>query len=142
MTSASSRARFEPRLGLFWFLAKDRNPSRFAALSCLLSNLDQTEAVRRFGTTHEQAWPDIRRLDQSVEKYGFDFFPRGHIEFSTAQDRWCLVLDPKLNRGAFVAHIVIEFNIPREHLLVRWSHEYRSVACVGRRYEVPRRVDL
>jgi hypothetical protein len=122
---------YEPRVGLFWFLAKDRNASRFVTLSRPASETSEQAGVRRLFKTHREVWPDIQRLDQRLEEYDFDFFPRGHVEFSRVQERWFLFLDQKLLRGAFVAHVVIEWNIPRDRLAARWRGDYRSVACVG-----------
>jgi hypothetical protein len=131
MTARAFPNSHESRLGLFWFLATDRNPSRLVSLSRPISEVSEFAGIQRLNTSHLEVWPDIQRVDQSLKGYDFDFFPRGHVEFAPGQERWLLFLDQKLKRGAFIAHIVISWNIPRDRLMARWCHEYRSIACVG-----------
>jgi hypothetical protein len=57
--------------------------------------------------------------------------PRGRINWRKEDDRWLLLLDPKLNRSSFITHIVTAWKIPRHRLLVLTDAHYRSVARVG-----------
>jgi hypothetical protein len=55
------------------------------------------------------------------------------VNWRKEDDRWILVLDPKLNRETFIAHIVLAWKIPRNRLLVLTDAHYRSLARVGAR---------
>ena len=77
-------------------------------------------------------WPTVQRLDQTLTDYDYDYFPRGRVNWRKEDDRWLLVLDPKLNRAPFIAHIVTTWKIPRNRLLVLTDAHYRSMARVRR----------
>jgi hypothetical protein len=121
----------EPRLGLFWFIAKDRNPSRFASISRPFSRVAEVAGFKTLDEGHVDVWPTLQRLDRSLADYDYDYFPRGRVNWRKADDRWLLVLDPKLNRGSFIAYIVLAWKIPRTRLIVLTDAHYRSVARVG-----------
>jgi hypothetical protein len=67
----------EPRLGLFWFIAKDRGPSRFASLSRPFSGVSEVAGFKTLDEGHVDIWPTVQRLDQSLADYEYDYFPRG-----------------------------------------------------------------
>jgi hypothetical protein len=80
---------------------------------------------------HVDVWPTIQRLDHTLVDYEYDYFPRGRANWRKEDDRWLLVLDPKLNRSPFIAHIVRAWKIPRNRLLVLTDAHYRSLGRVG-----------
>jgi hypothetical protein len=131
MTQELSRACYRPRLGLFWFIAKDRNQSRFAAFSRPLDAVPEFDDFQRLNDSFVNAWSEVQRLDSSLKQYEFDYFPRGRVDFFRPGRRWLLSLDSKLQRGAFVAHIVLQWGIPPGHLTVKIAREYQSTACIG-----------
>jgi hypothetical protein len=73
----------------------------------------------------------VQRLDQTLADYDYDYFPRGRVNWRKEDDRWLLVLDPKLNRAPFISHIVLAWKIRRKRLLVLTDAHYRSLARVG-----------
>lgn len=75
--------------------------------------------------------PTIQRFDPILVDYEYDYFPRGRVNWRKEDDRWLLVLDPKLNRSPFITHIVLAWNLPRSRLLVLTDAHYRSLARVG-----------
>ena len=85
----------EPRLGLFWFIAKDRSPSRFASLSRPFSGVSEVAGFKTLDEGHVDIWPTVQRLDQILMDYDYDYFPRGRVNWRKEDDRWLLVLDPK-----------------------------------------------
>ena len=131
MTHFSCRSLSLARVGLFWFIAKDRNPSRFASVSRALVDVPRSENFHRLDATHTKTWPDLRRLDPALEPYDFDYFPRGSVEYLALDDQWLLNVDPTLRRGAFVAYVVVQWNIPPPRLIIRVAHDYQSIARVG-----------
>jgi hypothetical protein len=48
----------QPRLGLFWFIAKDRNASRFAAFSRPLVEVPEIGDFQKLNESHADAWPE------------------------------------------------------------------------------------
>ena len=54
--------------------------------------------------------------DQTLMDYDYDYFPRGRVNWRKEDNKWLLVLDPKLNRSPFITHIVLAWNIPRKRL--------------------------
>jgi hypothetical protein len=122
----------EPRLGLFWFIAKDRSPSRFTSISRPFSGVAEVAGFRTLDEGRVDVWPTVQRLDQTLLDYDYDYFPRGRVNWRKEDDRWILVLDPKLNRSPFITHIVLAWKIPRDRLLVLTDAHYRSLARVGR----------
>jgi len=131
MTQEPSHISCQPRLGLFWFIAKDRNASRFAALSRPLVEVPEIGDFQRLNESHVDAWSEVQLLDSSLKQYEFDYFPRGRVDFLRPGSRWLLSLDSKLQRGAFVAYIVLQWRIPPGHLTVKVDRDYRSTACIG-----------
>lgn len=131
MTQNPSHISYQPRLGLFWFIAKDRNSSRFAALSRPLDEVPEIGDIQRLEENHAEAWLEVQRLDDNLKQYEFDYFPRGRVDFFRPGRRWLLSLDPKLQQGAFVAHIVMQWDISPGHLTVKVDRDYRSTARVG-----------
>ena len=101
-------------MGLFWFIAKDRNPSRFAALSRPFSQVSEVGGFKTLDEGHVDVWPTVQRLDQTLMDYDYDYFPRGRVNWREEDDRWFLVLDPMLNRSPFIAYIVLAWKIPAE----------------------------
>jgi hypothetical protein len=121
----------EPRLGLFWFIAKDRSLSRFSSISRPFSGVAEVAGFKTLDEGHVDVWPTVQRLDQTLLDYDYDYFPRGRVNWRKEDDRWLLVLDPKLNRSPFITHIVLAWKIPRDRLLVLTDAHYRSLARVG-----------
>jgi hypothetical protein len=121
----------EPRLGLFWFIAEHRRPSRSASLSRAFSQVTEVAGFKTLDEGHVDVWPTVQRLDQTLLDYDYDHFPRGRVNWRKSDDRWLLVLDPKLNRAPFIAHIVFGWKIPRSRLLTLTDIHYRSFARVG-----------
>ena len=121
----------EPRVGLFWFIAKERGPSRFCSLSRPFSGVSEVAGFKTLDKGHVDIWPTVQRLDQSLADYEYDYFPRGRVNWRKEDDRWLLVLDPKLNRSPFITYIVVAWKIPRKRLLVLTDAHYRSMARVG-----------
>jgi hypothetical protein len=131
MTQPLLRIFHQPRLGLFWFIAKNRNASRFAAVSRPLVEVPEIGDFQKLNESHTDTWSEVQRLDSSLKQYEFDFFPRGRVDFFRPGRRWILSLDSKLQRGAFVAHIVLQWGIPPGHLTVKVARDYQSIASVG-----------
>ena len=121
----------EPRVGLFWFIAKDRNTSRFASISRPFSRVAEVAGFKTLDEGHVDVWPTIQRLDGTLADYDYDYFPRGRVNWRKEDDRWLLVLDPKLNRATFIAYIVLAWKIPGNRLLVLTDAHYRSLARIG-----------
>ena len=121
----------EPRLGLFWFIAEDRSPSRFASLSRPFSAVSEVAGFKTLDEGHVDVWPTLQRLDQTLADYEYEYFPRGRVNWRKEDDRWLLVLDPKLNRSPFITHIVLVWKISLNRLLVLTDAHYRSMARVG-----------
>jgi hypothetical protein len=121
----------EPRLGLFWFIAQDRNTSRLASCSRPFSRVSEVAGFKTLEEGHVDIWPAVQRLDQTLMDYDYDYFPRGRVNWRREDDRWLLVLDPKLNRAPFITHVVTAWKIPRNRLLVLTDAHYRSMARVG-----------
>jgi hypothetical protein len=121
----------KPRVGVFLFIAKNRNPSRFACFTSKLEIIPEFKGIKAIPQTHAQAWLEIQRIDQSLSSYAYDYFPRGRLEFFVPGRRWLLFLDPELNRGAFVAYLVVKWQLNSGHLTVKTDTAYASKACVG-----------
>jgi hypothetical protein len=121
----------EPRLGLFWFIAQDRKPSRFTSCSRPLSQVSEVAGFKTLDEGHVDIWPTIQRLDPTLLNYDYDYFPRGRMNWRKEDDRWLLVLDRKLSRAPFVTHIVNAWKIPPDRLLILHDAHYRSIARVG-----------
>jgi hypothetical protein len=64
-------------------------------------------------------WPTLQHLDQSLDHYDYDYFPRGRVNWRKEDDRW------------FIAYIVLAWKIPRNRLIVLTDAHYRSMARVG-----------
>ena len=93
-----------------------------------VSELNDRKAISQ---THAEAWREVQRIDQSLASYAFDYFPRGRIEYFAPGRWWLLFLDPKLNRGAFVAHLVVHWRLNAGRLTALKEPTYGSEACVG-----------
>jgi len=121
----------EPRIGLFWFVAQDRGPSRFASISRPFSQVSEVAGFKTLEEGHVDIWPTVQRLDPSLMDYDCYFFPRGRVNWRMQDGKWIMVLDPKLNRVPFINHIVLAWKIPRNRLLVLTDGHYRSLARIG-----------
>jgi hypothetical protein len=125
------------RIGLFWFIAKDRNLARFAEVSRPWSSVPTVAGKKALDQEHADVWSIVQKLDHKLQRYPGDYFPRGRLIWLEDRDRWELMVDQKLNRGAFVAHIAIAWKTPLRRLVVNVDSEYRSLACVG----VPKQIE-
>jgi hypothetical protein len=74
----------EPRLGLFWFIAEDRNRSRFASISRPFSRVVEVAGFKTFDEGHVDIWPALQRLDQSLAHHGYGYFPRDRVNWRKA----------------------------------------------------------
>jgi hypothetical protein len=79
-------------MGLFWFIAEDRTPSRFASLSRPFSGVSEVAGFKTLHEGHVDSWPTVQRLDQTLADYEYDYFPRGRVNWRKEDDRWLLVL--------------------------------------------------
>jgi hypothetical protein len=118
-------------VGVFWFIAKDRKRSRLACFTRKIENISEFNGLKAIPQTHAEAWLEVQRIDQSLASYAYDYFPRGRLDFFVPGRRWLLFIDPKLNRGAFVAHLVVHWWLNAGHLTVYNEFSYTSEACVG-----------
>ena len=119
------------RIGLFWFIAKDRNPARFAGVSRPWSSVPTVAGTKAFDQEHADVWPIVQKLDCKLQRYPGDYFHRGRLIWLEEVDRWQLLVDQKLNRGAYIVHIAIAWKTPLRRLVVNVDPDYRSLACVG-----------
>jgi len=72
----------EPRLGLFWFIAKgDRRPSRFTSISRPFSRILEVAGFKTLDEGHVDVWPTVQRLDHTLVDYEYDYFPRGRANW-------------------------------------------------------------
>jgi hypothetical protein len=74
----------EPRVGLFWFIAKDRRPSRFASISRPFSHVAEVAGFKTLDEGHVDVWPMVQRFDETLADYDYDYFPRGRVNSSAA----------------------------------------------------------
>jgi hypothetical protein len=121
----------EARIGLFWFIAEDRKASRFASISRPFSEVSEIGGFKTLDEGHVDVWPTLQRLDQTLVDDEYDYFPRGRVNWRKEDDRWLLVLDPKLNHSPFITYIVLSWTLPRSRLLVLTDAHYRSLARIG-----------
>ena len=118
-------------MGLFWFIAEHRRPSRFASISRPFSTVSEVAGFKTVHEGHVDVWPTLQRLDRTLVGYEYDHFPRGRVNWRKEDDAWLLILDRKLNRAPFVAHIVLAWKLPRTQLQVLTDSHYRSFVRVG-----------
>ena len=118
MMTARAADTNEPRIGLFWFIATDRRTSRFAALSRPFSEVREIGGFKTLDEGHVDVWKTLQRRHRALFDYEYEYFPRGRVNWRREDDRWLLVLDPKLNRDPFIDHIAGAWNLPRNWLLV------------------------
>jgi hypothetical protein len=121
----------ESRLGLFWFVATDRKASRFASLSRSFNEVAEIGGFKTLDEGHVDVWLKLKRLHQALVPYEYEHFPRGRVNWRKEDDKWILLLDPKLNSDPFIAHVTNTWSLPRNRLLVLTDAHYRSVAHVG-----------
>jgi hypothetical protein len=121
----------EPRIGLFWFIAQDRRPSRFASISRPFSKVPEVAGFKTLDEGHVDVWLTLQRVDRTLADYEYDYFPRGRVNWRKEDDKWLLVLDRKLNRSPFIDHIVLAWKIPETRLLVLTDAHYSSLTRVG-----------
>lgn len=120
-----------PKVGLFWFIAKDRNPARFAGVSRPWSSVLTAKGRKALDRGHADAWSLVQKLDHKLQRYPGDYFPHGRLVWLEDGDRWQLLVDRKLNRGVYIAHIAMTWKPPLGRLVVNVDPNYRSLACVG-----------
>src|SRR4051794_23490003 len=97
---------FNPKTGVFWFVATD--PSAPSRMVSVLSPFNIDFAGRDLvASPHDHAvvWPRVQSLDPSLKNHDFEYFPRGRLEFSGPTRRWIVTIDSKLNRVAFIAYL-------------------------------------
>jgi hypothetical protein len=78
------------RIGLFWFIAKDRNPARFAGVSRKWSSVPTVAGKKVLDQDHANVWPIVQKLDHHLQRYPYDYFPRGRLIWLEDGDRWQL----------------------------------------------------
>jgi hypothetical protein len=113
------------RLGLFWFVAKDRNWSR-------LAGCEPSPRCTQPGRVPDAAEPRarVRRAISSSTDRAVDYFPRGRLEYCDGRHIWLLSLDRKPNRGAFSAEVVLAWHPAPRNAAERVDPDFKSVACV------------
>jgi hypothetical protein len=121
----------EPRVGLFWFIARTRRHSHFVSISRPFSKVPEVAGFKTLDEGHVDVWLTVQRLDPTLGDYEYDYFPRGRVNWRKDDGAWLLVLDPKLNRSPFITHIVLEWKIPESRLIVLTDAHYRSLTRVG-----------
>ncbi|MBX9845210.1 MAG: hypothetical protein K2Z80_25700 [Xanthobacteraceae bacterium] len=109
--------------GLFWFVAKDRKPSHFVWCT--------TNRARPTPGLEEVAWRLLQHVHPQLHPYAFDFYPRGAVWRCNSRHLWIVELDPKLARGAFIAHLVVNWPLPPTRIVVHPDRNYASFARVG-----------
>jgi hypothetical protein len=90
------------RIGVFWFIAKDRNPARFAGVSRPWSSVPTIAGKKVLDQDHADVWPIVQKLGHKLQPYPDDYFPRGRLTWLEDGDRWQLFVDQKLKRGCTV----------------------------------------
>ena len=72
----------EPRLGLFWFIAKDHDFSRFASCSRPFSQISEVAGFKTLDDGHVDIWPTLQRLDPTLLDFDYGHFPRGRVKLA------------------------------------------------------------
>jgi hypothetical protein len=74
------------RIGVFWFIAKDRNPARFAGVSRPWS-LPTVACKKVLDQDHADVLPFVQKLDHRLQRHPDDYFPRGRLIWLEDGDR-------------------------------------------------------
>jgi hypothetical protein len=119
------------QIGIFWFHGEGRKRSKLVGISRLWSATPIVDGTRSLGLAHEQGWCILQTLYPVLQDFSFDHFPRGKLIWHQSNDHWCMLLDQKLLRGAFVTTVALDWRIPRQKLIVASEREYRSSALIG-----------
>ncbi|MDI1262775.1 MAG: hypothetical protein PS018_05920 [bacterium] len=77
------------------------------------------------------AWRLAQGLYPKLQPHAFDFFPRGCVRHCAVRQLWIVELDPKLARGAFVAHLVMNWPLAPTRIAVLADRSCASEARVG-----------
>src|ERR1700760_2530123 len=107
-----------PSLGLFWFVTASRNGCSFANLARSFVQVPEIGGFKTLDEGHVDIWPLIQRREAALRPFEYDDFPRGRVNWRASDDRWLLLLDPKLRAGPFVSYVAESWRLPTENRLL------------------------
>jgi hypothetical protein len=112
----------EPRIGLFWFVGEDGD--ELVGLSRPAAAVPNIGGFCTIDESHYDVW---RRLSQSradLSEYGYEFFPRGRVNWSDA-DGFMLLADKSILASGRYSAVITEWHLPGSTKIMTDPH-YRQ----------------
>lgn len=84
-----------PKLGIFWFLPT-RNGYRFVSLAHDVARVKLIGGFKTIEEGHVDTWSRVVAADGSLSQFGYEYFPRGRVNWRAEDDTFLLLADPSI----------------------------------------------
>lgn len=126
-----------PRLGLFWFVGTS-DDYRFVGLSKDAEDVPTIGGFKTLDEGHVDVWEDVVRKTPELSRYGYEFFPRGRVNWAADDDRYILLADRRILALRLHLEVVDVWHLPKDRLLVLSDPHYRCHSLTTALREEPR----
>ncbi|MBX5157618.1 hypothetical protein HJB89_10825 [Rhizobium sp. NZLR8] len=99
-----------PRLGIFWFV-KTGGKHRLVSLAHDVGKVASIGGFKTIEEGHVDVWSEAAVADRSLAQYGYEYFPRGRVNWREEDNAFLLLADVRI--FALNLHTVV---IDRWHL--------------------------
>ena len=108
-----------PRIGLFWFLGVDLD--ELIGLSYAVADIPDIGGFRTIEEGHYDTWRALCRSRKSLSAYGYEFFPRGRVNWSEA-DGFILLADTMIVASGRHSDVISSWFLPGSTKVMTDSH--------------------
>lgn len=108
-----------PRIGLFWFIGADMD--ELIGLSHSVVAIPTIGGFRTIEEGHYDTWRALCRSRKNLSAYGYEFFPRGRVNWSEA-DGFILLADKMIVASGKHHAVISSWFLPGSTKIMTDSH--------------------
>jgi hypothetical protein len=111
------------KLGLFWFVG--HSYEEFIEYSLPWKNISSVGGFRTVDTGHAEVWEGLRCKRADLRSFGYEYFPRGRVNYDEGNAIFLLLVDKKINNTSCISLIIDRWNLPLGSTMVMGDPHYR-----------------
>jgi len=112
----------EPEIGLFWFVGPDIQ--EMVGLSKKVADVPAVGGFKTVEDGHDAIWRRISRSRSDLRECGYEYFPRGRVNWSV-QDGFILLADREILASALHLAVLSQWSLPPNTLVMTDPHYRR-----------------
>ncbi|TBF89207.1 hypothetical protein [Rhizobium leguminosarum] len=109
------------RLGIFWFVKTGGN-HRLVSLAHVVDKVALIGGFKTVEEGHVDTWPKVIAADRNLARYGYEYFPRGRVNWREEDNAFLLLADAHIFDLNLHAVIIARWHLGHNVRLLKDPH--------------------